>query len=98
MLDIQFIRDNPELVEEKSKQKGYIIDVTALLKLDTERRELLNAVEALRQRKNENAAKMQGGGKPDQDVIDEGKQIKIELAERETYLNAIEPEFLQALK
>jgi hypothetical protein len=29
MLDIQFIRDNPELVQEKSKQKGYKVDIRA---------------------------------------------------------------------
>ena len=98
MLDIQFIRENPEAVKIKSKQKGYDIDVDALLKLDSERRDLLSAVETLRQKRNENAAKMQSGGKPDQTQIDEGKQIKIELAERETYLNDIELQFIAALK
>ena len=43
MLDIQFIRDNPELVAEKSKQKGYDVDITQLLGFDRERRELLQA-------------------------------------------------------
>ncbi len=97
MLDIQVIRDNPELISEKSKQKGYTVDIVALLKLDTERRELLNAVEALRQKRNENASKMQGG-KPEQAVIDEGKKIKIELIERETYLDGIEEEWANALR
>ena len=40
MLDIQFIRENPELVAEKSKQKGYDVDITQLLGFDKERREL----------------------------------------------------------
>jgi seryl-tRNA synthetase len=97
MLDIQFIRDNPEAVKTKSKQKGYNIDVDALLRLDTERRELQSAVEVLRQKRNENAAKMQSG-QPDQSVIDEGKQIKNELAEQEASLDKIEPEFLSLLK
>lgn len=98
MLDIQFIRDNPEEVSEKSKQKGYPVDITELLKLDTERRELLSAVEALRQKRNENAAKMQSGAKPDQAQIDEGKQIKIQLAERETYLSDVEEKYWKILK
>lgn len=98
MLDIQFIRDNPELVSEKAKQKGYPADIAALLKLDGERRDLLGAVETLRQQRNENAAKMQGGGKPDQAVIDEGKQIKIKLIERETYLEGVEKEYQKLLK
>lgn len=94
MLDIQFIRDNAELVSEKSAQKGYKVDIAKLLEIDAERRELLGQVDALRARRNENAYKMKGvQGNPDQDVIDEGKQIKVELAERETYLNDIESKF-----
>lgn len=104
MIDIQFVRDNPGLVSEKSVQKGYPIDIQELLRLDSERRELLGQVEALRARRNDNAAKMKsrsgsdGGGQPDQALIDEGKQIKIELAERETYLEDIEKSFNHLLK
>lgn len=97
MLDIQFIRDNPELVAEKSAQKGYKVDIPKLLEADAQRRELLGEVDTLRARRNENAAKMQGG-KPDQAVIDEGKQLKMELAEKETYLNDYEQEYLALLK
>ncbi len=91
MLDIQFIRDNSELVSEKAKQKGYPVDIQELLRLDAERRELLTTVEALRQRRNENSSQMKG--KPEQSVIDEGKQIKVELSERETYLSDVEEKF-----
>jgi seryl-tRNA synthetase len=97
MLDIQFIRDNSDLVSEKAKQKGYPVDIKKLLELDTERRELMGQVEALRQKRNENAANLKGG-KPEQSVIDEGKQIKIELSERETYLNGINQEYWKLLK
>ena len=38
MLDIQFIRDNPKLVEKKSEEKGYSVNVGELLKLDADRR------------------------------------------------------------
>lgn len=97
MLDIQFIRDNPELVQEKAKQKGYDVTVQQFLQLDTERRELLMKVEELRQKRNENAAKMKGG-KPEQTLIDEGKQIKMHLAEQEKYLDELEGNWTVALK
>jgi len=97
MLDIQFIRDNAELVSEKAKQKGYPVDVKKLLELDKGRRELLLQVESLRQKRNENAGKMQGG-KPDQKLIDEGKQIKVELAERENLLSQTEEEYTKLWK
>lgn len=96
MIDIQVIRDNPELVKEKTKQKGYEVDIDRLLELDGQRRELLGQVETLRQRRNENADKMKGG-KPEQSLVDEGKQIKIELAEREEYLSKTEGQWLELL-
>ena len=94
MIDIQIVRDNPEYVKEKARQKGYDIDVEKLISLDTARRELLQTVESLRQRRNEIAEKMkQSGGKPDEASIEEGKQIKLELAERESYLEQTEAEW-----
>ncbi len=99
MIDIQLVRDNPERVREKAKQKGYDIDVQLLLQLDNERKDLLQTVESLRQRRNEIAETMKvSGGKPDQAAIEEGKQIKVELAERETYLAETEEKWLELLK
>ncbi|HUB93062.1 MAG TPA: serine--tRNA ligase [Verrucomicrobiae bacterium] len=97
MLDIQFIRENPQTVAEKSKQKGYEIDVTKLLKLDADRRSLLNEIEELRARRNDNAAKMKDG-KPEQALIDEGKQIKSLLVEKEKRLDMVEADFWPLLK
>ena len=74
MLDIRFIRENAERVQEASKQKGYNVDVNKLLALDEDRRTLQQQVDELRTRRNENSAKMKGG-KPEQVVINEGKQI-----------------------
>lgn len=96
MIDIQYVRDNPEVVKTKTAQKGYQVDIDRLLALDAERRDLLQQVEELRARRNENAAKMKGG-KPDQSLIDEGKQIKIELAEREEYLDKTEAAWKELL-
>lgn len=98
MLDIHFIRDNVTKVQDSTRAKGYDVDIQKLLELDDSRRELQQRVDELRTRRNENAAKMKSGGKPDQAVIDEGKQIKIALAEREEYLTNAEVEFLELLK
>lgn len=97
MLDIRFIRENAERVQEASKQKGYDVDVDKLLALDEDRRSLQQQVDELRTRRNENSAKMKGG-KPEQAVIDEGKQIKIELAEREGYLKTADDEYNDLLQ
>lgn len=92
MIDIRLVRENPDLVAQNAKNKGYDIDVNKLVVLDDERRTLQQQVDDLRERRNQNAAKMKGG-KPDQTTIDEGKQIKIELAEREGYLANADKEY-----
>lgn len=91
MLDIQFIRENPELVARKSQEKGYEVDVAQLLQLDSERRELLQKVEALRAQRNELSAQMKGG-KPDMTVIEQSKTLKEELTVLEAQLEAREEE------
>lgn len=97
MLDIRFIRENAERVQESAKQKGYTVNIQELLELDDSRRELQQQVDELRTRRNEIAAQMKGG-KPDQALIDEGKQLKVELAERESYLTNAEKECSDLLK
>lgn len=99
MIDIQIIRDNPQLVKQKSAQKGYDVNVDELLRLDSERLELLQQVEQLRQQRNENAVAIKtAGGKPDQALIDVGKQIKVELSNREQLLAESESTWLSLLK
>jgi len=93
MLDIRYIRDNADLVQQNARQKNYDVDIAQLLKLDSERKELSQQVDVLRERRNAIAASMKGG-RPEQAAIDEGKQIKVELAEQEGYLNNLEAEVL----
>jgi len=100
MIDIQILRTNPDLVVQKALQKQVTVNVRAVLDLDRSRVELIQQVETLRQRRNEisDAMKSAGGGKPDQTLIDEGKQIKVELADREALLKQTEEEWGALLK
>lgn len=97
MIDIQIIRDNPEMVRDKSKQKGYDVDVTQLLGFDTERRELQQQVDALRQERNEIATSMKGG-RPSDEMIAKGKEVKDKLADLEHRFSSIDQEFTELLK
>ena len=72
MLDIKFIRENAEKVQTSAEAKGYQVNLTKLLELDENRRELQREVDAIRERRNAIAAKMKGG-KPEQNLIAEGK-------------------------
>lgn len=97
MLDIRFIRENPEKVQQAAKDKGYDVSIAKLLELDEARKTLQAQTDELRERRNANAAKMKDG-KPTQELIDEGKRIKVELAEREEYFKNNETEYLALLK
>lgn len=97
MLDIQFIRDNPELVAEKSKQKGYEVDIQQLLGFDKERRELLRQTEDLRRQRNELTAQTKGQ-KPSEEQVKAGRELKDKLADLEHKLASIEKEYEELLK
>jgi seryl-tRNA synthetase len=97
MLDIQFIRDNPKEVAEKSRQKGYDINVPKILSLDTERRQLLQQVEDLRRQRNELSGQTKGQ-KPSDEQVQRGKDLKDKIAELEQKLKPVEHEFKTLLK
>lgn len=97
MLDIRFIRDNAERVQEASRQKGYEVDIQKLLQLDEDRRKLQQQVDELRTKRNDNSASLKGG-KPDEATINQGKTIKVDLAERDEHLKSADLEYTQLLK
>lgn len=88
MLDIQFIRDNPEQVKESAKNKNYdpkIVD--EVLVLDKKRRELLQQIESFRAERNK-LTRM--------DLV-KGKKIKVELKKLEPELKDTEIKLKDAL-
>lgn len=97
MLDIRYIRDNAKTVEEKAAQKGYSVDVSSLLKLDADRRELQAKADALRAQRNEHAEAVKNS-KPTDEQIGKGRELKTELAEVEDHLRVVDDEFTIALK
>lgn len=89
MLDIKFIRENPKLVAEKAKQKGYDVDVEKLLKVDEERRKLIEEVDLIRSNRKKAA-----------DARDEkkGQAIKSELKEKENKLEKLQDEYYKLIR
>jgi len=59
MLDIKFIRDNPDKVKEACRKKKINFDVDNLLKLDAQRRELIVAIENKSAMKNQATKRIQ---------------------------------------
>ncbi|WP_438347851.1 serine--tRNA ligase [Paenibacillus sp. FA6] len=78
MLDIRFIRDNPDLVQRTAEQKRIELSVTDLLNWDQKRRDLLKQTEDLRAHRNRLtqavATAMQQGMQQDSEPLKE--QVK----------------------
>jgi seryl-tRNA synthetase len=89
MLDIRYIRDNADKVQENAKRKGYTVDIASLLESDRSRRELQQQADELRERRNVIAAQMKGG-RPADELITEGKALKEQLATLEAELRTQE--------
>ena len=98
MLDINFIRNNKELVEHSIKEKMYKnVNLDEILALDDKRKALLQQVEVLRKERNDNTAKMKNG-KPSDELIAKGKEIKEKLSTLEADLSNFEKELSLKLK
>ena len=48
MLDIRFVRDNPDIVQEALKNRGVALGLNEFMALEKNRRELLGEVETLK--------------------------------------------------
>lgn len=97
MLDIRFIRENAEAVQQNAINKGYKVDVSQLLKLDEERRDLQAQADDLRQRRNANVTASKGV-RPSDEQISEGKSIKDKLAVIEPKLKEVDDNYTTIIK
>ena len=75
MLDLRFIRENPDTVRENLRKRGATADLDGLLSLDEQRRERITELEDLRRQRNE-LAKSLKGRKPTDTERDQGRQLK----------------------
>lgn len=94
MLDINFIRENKELVKKGVEAKGFDVTlVDKILDLDEKRRKLLLEVEGLRAKRN----KIAHEGKPSDAKAIEGRELKEELKDKEPELEDVQKEYKELL-
>ena len=89
MLDINFIRENPQVVKETCKKKSVDVNVDLILDLDKKKREMMTEMEALKAEQN----KISRGGKDNLVLIAQAKEIKERFRSMEPELEKIEAEF-----
>lgn len=85
MLDINFIRQNPQKVKEACEKKGVKCDVDAVLELDKKKRELITESERLKSEQN----KISKAGH-DEASIAKAKEIKEKFKQIEPQLKGVE--------
>ncbi len=76
MLDINYIRENLKDIKKAAKNKKIGIDLDKLLKLDEKRRQLIQEMDLLRSKRNENADLLKDPKKRTDKLISEGRELK----------------------
>ncbi len=86
MLDIKFIRENPDIVKAAIKNRNLKLDINEVLDLDTERRKILVEVESLKAERNAISKK----GKPDKAIIDKMKVLSQKVDDLDSKVEGID--------
>lgn len=99
MLDLRFVRENIDRVKEQARQRGLDLDLDEFIRRDSERRDLLQEVEALRSQRNTASDKIARLKKEKknasseitamQEVSRRIKDLDSKLVEKEQLLNQI---------
>ena len=93
MLDLKFIRENPDMVRRGVQLKGENCDIDRLISLDSERRQIIFKGEQLKKERNENSKKVADLKKDKRDasgLINRTKQISKEIKEIDDKLSGLE--------
>jgi seryl-tRNA synthetase len=95
MLDIHYVRENPEAVKKGAAAKGVEVDIDAVLKIDEERRKTITVIEAKRAEQNLAGEKI--AMEKDKDAKAKAvalmKTLKEEVQKLAADLDAVEKEF-----
>ncbi len=94
MLDIKFIRENAELIQEGAKKKRIDFDVNELIKVDDKRKGISQKLEEKRAKQNKTSEKVAEAGQvgnitEKRKLIEEMQPLKIEIQKQEEKLKEI---------
>ena len=95
MLDIKFIRENPELVKQGIQNKNEKDRVDEVLSLDEKRRKIISEAEELKAKKNQVSAKipqMKKAGEDTTHIFAEMKTVSDKISELDNDLKIVEGE------
>lgn len=93
MLDLRFIRENPDIVRKAAENKGEKVDLERLLDLDEQRRTLIqknDALKAQRNRVSEEIGRLKKEGKNAADAIADMKRVGDQIKNLDDELRTVE--------
>ena len=93
MLDLKFIRENPELVKAGIAKKNDNSDIDAILEMDEQRREIIREVEQLKGERNKASAeigKKKKAGESADDAVAAMKEVGKKISSFDGQLREIE--------
>src|SRR5437660_2642400 len=100
MLDLAFIRNNPDIVKEAARVKNNTLDIDHLLEVDRQVLALQRQVEEIRAEQNQISKRVQQAGKDKElrdALIAQGKQLAEQIKALEPRLRELEDERQQLL-
>lgn len=95
MIDIKLLRLNPELFEKAVKDKQLTLDIAHVLEIDAKQQELSKIVQTNREERNLLTSGVKG--KPTEEQIAKGKELRDRLEKEEAALRAVEEELQEWL-
>ncbi len=99
MLDLKFIRANPDVVRDAMTKKNVAVDLERILALDVQRRDLLAQVESLKNQRNvvsEQVGRLKKAGRDATIVVEEMRRVGDEIKALDEQVGQAEEE-LQGL-
>ena len=90
MIDLKILRENPEAIQMAAMNKGVTIDTAHILEIDRKYRELTQEVQKLQEERN--AFNKDIKGKPTDEQIAKGKELKERIEKVDNSLGAVKEE------
>ncbi len=100
MLDLKFVRNNPELVQEALQKRGVDITLSEFQEVDARRRELIQEVEQLKSQRNkvsQEVAAKKKAGEDAGEIIAEMKAVSQKIKELDDEVKGLEQRLQEIL-
>jgi seryl-tRNA synthetase len=83
LIDIDLIREKPEVVEESARKRGQVFQVTEAVELDNRRRRTISEIDSLRAKRNEVSRELGKKKEKPQDLIEGMREVGTQISRLE---------------